>query len=255
MPQDHIVKSFDQDLARIENLIAQMGGIAEAQLARSIDAVMRQDQEAAEEAIASDTRIDQLDDELYEFAVTTVALRQPMAQDLRRLISALKISSAIERIGDYAKNIAKRSSTLTGLTPNTEALNTIERMGQLAQEMIKNALDAYIEDDLNKALDVRNRDEEIDLLNTSLFQELLTHMAKDSSNVASSAHLLFIAKNIERVGDHITDITEQIHFMIEGVMPEEDRPKGDHSSFTVIDPDAQARHSGGMQAADEPKSG
>ena len=234
MSNDHIVSSFKADLGRLDNMIAEMGGLAESQLSRSIEALCKRDLEAAERIIPADKKIDALEEEVYEFTVKLLVLRQPVADDLRIIISAIKISSVIERIGDYAKNISKRTIVLKEGPSLTGALNTVSRMGNLVQIMIKQALDAYIERDAQKAGDVRARDQEVDLLHTSLFRELLTYMMEDPRYITPCTHLLFVAKNIERIGDHTTGIAEQVHFMVHGEMPADERPKGDHSSTTIV---------------------
>ena len=162
-----------------------------------------------------------------------LALRQPMADDLRVVITALRIASLIERIGDYAKNISKRTVAITQ-TPPVGPSRTIARMGNVVQGMIKTVLDSYLERDADLAQDVRLRDEEVDALHTSLFRELLTYMMEDPRSISACTHLLFVAKNIERIGDHATNIAENVHFLVHGVMPDDNRPKGDQSSYTVI---------------------
>ena len=234
MSNDHIVSSFKADLGRLDNMIAEMGGLAESQFSRSIEALCKRDLEAAERIIPADKKIDALEEEIYEFTMKLLALRQPVADDLRIIISAIKISSVIERIGDYAKNISKRTIVLKEGPSLTGSLNTVSRMGDLVQIMIKQALDAYIERDAEKAGDVRARDREVDLLHTSLFRELLTYMMEDPRHITPCTHLLFVAKNIERIGDHTTGIAEQVHFMVHGEMPADERPKGDHSSTTIV---------------------
>ena len=236
MSNEHIVTSFDADLNRLDNMIAEMGGLAESQLTRSIEALCKRDVAAAERIVPADKRIDDLEEEIYEFTVKLLALRQPMADDLRIVISAIKISSLIERIGDYAKNISKRTIIIHKSPALSGALNTVSRMGNLVQGMIKNALDAYIARDADKADDVRARDREVDLLHTSLFRELLTYMMEDPRNITPCTHLLFVAKNIERIGDHTTGIAEQVQFMVHGKMPADERPKEDGSSTAVISP-------------------
>ena len=234
---EHIVKSFDDELKQLSQVIAQMGGLAEAQLQTAIDALARRDSATAQEAVASDARINQLETQVDAMAVRMLALRQPMAQDLREVVAALKISGAIERIGDYAANVAKRVLTLSQLPP-VRPLHAIPRMGRLAQELLKEVLDAYIEHDAEKAVRVWERDEEVDEMYTSLFRELLTYMMEDPRNITPCTHLLFIAKNIERIGDHATNIAETIHFLVRGKPLEAVRPKGDKSSFAVVTPGA-----------------
>lgn len=234
MENDHIVKSFDEDLGRVDSIIAEMGGLAERQLAGAIEALVKRDAELAQKVIESDVRIDQLEAEIDDLTIRLLALRQPMAEDLRLVISALKMASNLERIGDYAKNVAKRTVILSTMEPVGNATQTLGRMAAQVQSMIKNVLDAYGARDSEKARDVRLRDEEVDLMHTSLFRELLTYMMEDPRNITACSHLLFVAKNVERIGDHATSIAEYVHFLVEGQMPIDERPKGDLSSETVV---------------------
>lgn len=234
MEQTHIVKSFDGELKSINTTLAEMGGMAEAQLAKAVRALVNRDVDMAREVIADDVRIDHLETELDRDAIRLIALRQPMAADLRMVITALKTSANLERIGDYAKNVAKRTITLAEMPTVGNTTHTIERMAQLAQGLVGSVLDAYVRRDLAGADDVRRRDEEIDQLHTSLFRELLTHMIEDPHNITACTHLLFIAKNVERIGDHATNIAEYVHFMVSGETPEDERPKGDKTSQTII---------------------
>jgi phosphate transport system protein len=229
---DHTVKSFDTELKHLVQEIAQMGGLAEAELAQAIDALARRDSEAATSVIESDRRLDTMEQEVSTLAVRILALRQPMAADLREVVAAIKISSDIERIGDYSKNIAKRALQLNQLAP-LRPVSSIPRMGRLAQQIVKDVLDAYVEKDANLALAAWRRDEEIDDLYTSLFRELLTYMMEDPRNIGPSTHLLFIAKNIERIGDHATNIAETVHFLALGRSIEETRPKGDTTNVAL----------------------
>lgn len=236
MSTKHIVSAFDDDLRKLDNFIAEMGGLAEAQLADAIEALIKRDVEKAEKVIARDRLIDDLEKELDEFAISVIALRQPMAEDLRAVIAALKTSSVIERIGDYAKNIAKRTIPLSQ-TPVVGPIKSVVRMAGLVQRMIKNVLDAYVARDGEKADDVLNSDQEVDALYTSLFRELLTYMMEDPRVITSATHVLFVAKNIERIGDHATNIAGNVHFMVYGHAPEGRRPKSDDSPYTLIDAD------------------
>ncbi len=233
MATNHIVKSFDEDLRELDNVIAEMGGLAEVQFADAITALVKRDGELAERVVVSDKRIDELESKVDSHAISMLALRQPMANDLRVVITALRIASVVERIGDYAKNIAKRTVALTQ-TPPVGPTRTIARMGNVVQGMIKTVLDAYLQRDADMARDVRLRDEEVDALHTSLFRELLTYMMEDPRSISACAHLLFVAKNIERIGDHATNIAEQVHFLVHGELPGSARPKGDESSYTVV---------------------
>ncbi len=235
MPEehDHIVSRFDEDLNQLDNLLAEMGGLAEHQFADAIKALVRRDSELAEKVIINDKRIDMIEESVDQHTISMLALRQPMADDLRVVITALRIASVIERIGDYSKNIAKRTVAITQ-TPPVGPSRTISRMGNVVQGMIKTVLDAYLQRDAELAQDVRLRDEEVDALHTSLFRELLTYMMEDPRSISACAHLLFVAKNIERIGDHATNIAEHVHFLVHGSLPEEMRPKDDQSSYTVI---------------------
>ncbi|MCG8360005.1 MAG: phosphate signaling complex protein PhoU, partial [Kiloniellales bacterium] len=194
---EHIVRSFDEELEDLNEIIVRMGGLAEAQLASAIEALSKRDAELAVRVIKSDDAIDSLETQVDIKAVNVLALRQPMAVDLRRVVSALKIASDLERIGDYAKNVAKRVQVLCQSPPVRPAF-AIPRMAQLAQTIIKDTLDAYVAGDVRKADEVWLRDEEIDEMYTSLFRELLTYMMEDPRHITPCTHLLFIAKNIER---------------------------------------------------------
>jgi len=243
MTSNHIVRSFDNDLKRLDNIIAEMGGLAESQLASAIEAMVRRDSTLAEQVIESDKRIDALERQVDDLAVRMLALRQPMADDLRIVITALKTSGIVERIGDYAKNIAKRSVAISQ-TPPIGPTKTIARMGAQVQSMIKNVLDAYVARDAEMASHVRDSDSEVDLLHTSLFREILTYMMEDPRNISSCTHLLFVAKNIERIGDHATNIAENVYFLVHGNLPQERRAKGDDSAFTVVQSDSSAPQNG-----------
>lgn len=235
MASDHIVKSFDEQLKRLENLIAEMGGLAEVQLADAIEAMGKRDLERAEKITAADQRIDDLEVLVDQEAIALLALRQPMAKDLREIVGALKAAGMLERIGDYAKNVAKRTAVLVEMAPVPSA-QTVVRLGGLAQEMIKDVLDAYIARDADKAELVRQRDKELDALHTSIFRELLTYMMEDPRSITACTHLLFIAKNIERIGDHATNIAEVIQFLVHGRVPADQRVKEDVASFTLVQP-------------------
>ena len=235
MTQEHIMKVYDEELARLDRLIAEMGGLAESQLADAVEAMRRRDAELARKVAERDQRIDALEREVDTLTMRVLALRQPMAEDLRTVIAALKTASNLERIGDYTRNIAKRTLALAQLRPIGGAAHTIARMAMLVQGMIKNVLDAYVERDAAMADDVRLRDKEVDQLHTSLFRELLTYMMEDPRHITTCTHLLFIAKNIERVGDHVTNIAEHVHLMASGEPADPDRPKDDRSSITVVD--------------------
>ena len=234
MASEHIVKSFDDELSQLDNLVATMGGLAESQLHAALDALISRDVVTAEKIVADDKQIDGLEEEINIQAQNLLALRHPVADDLRLVIAGLKVSSDLERIGDYSKNIAKRTQILTG-APRLGTSNSIKRMGGIVETMICDVLDAYLARDMDKADDVRNRDEEVDALHSSLFRELLTYMMEDPRNISYCTHLLFVAKNIERMGDHVTNIAENVIFMVSGHRPSEARPKDDETPFTLVD--------------------
>jgi phosphate transport system protein len=231
-PTDHIVKSFDEDLKRLNNVIAEMGGLAEAQLTRAVEALVRRNTELATEVVQDDKRIDALETEVGQMTVRMLALRQPMAQDLREVVAAIKIASDIERIGDYAKNIAKRAIVLAAHAP-LKPVASIPRMSQLALQIIKDVLDAYIEKDAEGARAAWRRDEEVDEMYNSVFREMLTYMMEDPRNIGPCTHLLFIAKNIERIGDHATNVAEIVYFLVHGRSLDEERPKGDTTNVPI----------------------
>lgn len=235
MTHEHIVKSFDEELKRFTQVIMRMGGLSERQLTRSVEALVRRDTELALSVIDDDEDIDKLEVELEDMAVKMIALRQPMANDLRAAVAVLKISSDLERIGDYAKNIAKRAVALNQL-PALSSTVALRRMTQLAGMIINETLDAYSLQDSERALAAWERDREVDELYTSLFREHLTYMMEDPRNITTSTHIIFIAKNIERIGDHATNIAETVYFLATGSRIEGERPKKDKTSFTVVEP-------------------
>src|ERR1700742_1939357 len=230
---DHTVKSFTEQLETLSALVAQMGGLAEAQLAAAIEAVARRDSMAAESAIGGDARIDSMQQDIEDRALKLLALRQPMAVDLRETLAAIKTAAELERIGDLAKNIAKRPM---GVTPDPpfRLTQSLARMGRSALSQLKQVLDAYSSRNAELAEAVWNQDGEIDEIYNSLFRELLTYMMEDPRTIGLCTHLLFIAKNIERAGDHATNIAETVHHMVTGVYLRVDRPKADVTSTTPI---------------------
>jgi phosphate transport system protein len=234
----HIVSAFDEELAELRKLIAQMGGLAEDQFAKSIDALSQSDKRLAEKVIALDDKIDRLEKDLEERAIKLIAKRQPMAADLRAIIVAIRISSDLERIGDLAKNIAKR--TLAVDEPLPRSVNAgMSRMAELAMEQLSDVLDAYARLDVDKAQDVWLKDSRIDALYNSVFRELLTYMMEDARTIGMCTHLLFGAKNIERIGDHTTNIAENIHYLVTGGPPQGERPKEDSTSVTTVETPAR----------------
>ena len=233
MADHHIVSSFDEELDSLRAVISQMGGLVEAQLRNAIQAIAKRDEAVATSCIEADHDIDEMEDKVEALTLRMLALRQPVAQDLRQILAALKIAHDLERMGDYATNVAKRASALSQL-PEVGPVNGIVRMGRLTHRIITDVLDAYTQSDVDRAMVAWQRDEEIDQMYTSLFRELLTYMMEDPRNITACAHLLFVAKNIERIGDHATNIAETVHFQETGHRLEGVRPKGDSSSFAVM---------------------
>jgi phosphate transport system protein len=233
---DHTVKSYDDELRTLDKRIAQMGGLAEHILGTAFDALERRDPALAEQAIAADRNVDLLQVELEEAVVSVIARRQPMADDLRRVMSSLKVSGELERIGDLGKNIGKRALTLANEPYPKPLVSGLHHMVELAQSQLKNVLDAYAERSVEGALKVWRSDQQIDATYNSVFRELLTYMMEDPRNIGLCTHLLFGAKNIERIGDHTTNIAETVHFMVTGSAILSDRPKGDQTSRTLITP-------------------
>jgi len=231
---EHTLKAFDADLQELARMIAEMGGLAERQIGDALDALNRRDTVLARGVIAADARVDSLQHQIEEKAILTIARRQPMAVDLRDLVGALRVSNDLERIGDLAKNIAKRVEVMDGELSLQKVMRGIEHMTELVLTQIKEVLDAYARRDVAKAMQVWRADEEVDAVNNSLFRELLTYMMEDPRNISLCTHLLFCAKNIERMGDHATNIAETIYYMVEGYILPDDRPKGDHTSTTNI---------------------
>ena len=234
MTKDHIVKDFNEELSQLDNLLAEMGGLCEAQLSKAMEAMVKRDVDLASAVIEGDRRIDDLEKQVDSLAINLIALRQPMAADLRMIIASLKVANNLERVGDYAKNIGKRTIALSKSPVISNTANSIQRMSTMVEGMIKNALDALINRDSQRAKDVRISDQEVDQMHSSLFKELLTFMAEDPESISTCTHLLFVAKNLERVGYHVTSVAEQIVFIVEGEILDDERPKKDKTSSTVL---------------------
>lgn len=232
LPGEHIVKSYDEELNRLTGEIQRMGNLALVELEAAITAVIERDSDAAERIIASDKAIDELENEISQDVIRLLALRQPIARDLREVLAALRISSDIERIGDYAANVAKRALALNRVD-QVRPVISMPRLGKIAGEIISEVLLAYRDRDADRALLAWARDEELDALYTGIFRELLTYMMEDPRNITPCTHLLFCAKNIERIGDHATNIAETIYYMATGSQPEGERPKDDTSTSVV----------------------
>jgi phosphate transport system protein len=227
---DHIAKAYDQDITALKTQLAEMGGIAEEQLANAIQALVKRDLALADQVIRKDQQLDELERRIEEKAILTIAKRQPMAKDLREIMVAIRVSSDIERIGDLAKNTAKRAHAISEALPR-KLLTGLSRMGTMAQGQLNQVLDAYAQRDDEKGLAVWRSDEDLDSLYNSIFRELLTYMMEDPRNISLCTHLLFGAKNLERIGDHTTNIAENIHYLIHGKTITEGRPKKDITSM------------------------
>lgn len=212
---EHTVKAFDHEIGELRGLIAEMGGRAEAAIADSMEALVKRDLELAESVVRADPKIDHLETEVEKLAVRIIALRAPMANDLRDVVAALKIASVVERIGDYAKNIAKRVPMLESRR-NIEAVSVLPAMATVAADMVHDVLDAFAARDADAAIEIVQRDRQVDDFYNSIFRTLLTHMMENPVEITTAAHLLFIAKNLERVGDHATNVAEMVYFAATG---------------------------------------
>ncbi len=220
---DHTVKAFDEDITRLRGLIAEMGGLAEVAIQEALEAMVRGDEELGDQVVARDKKIDALESEVDKLAVRIIALRAPMADDLREVIAALKIAGVIERIGDYSKNIAKRVGMIEG-RDRFEPLTLLPAMGELAGEMVHDVLTAYAARDPVLAREVISTDAKVDAFYNSIFRNLVSHMVENPATISSAAQLLFVARNLERIGDHATNVAEMVHFAATGSYPpEEDR--------------------------------
>lgn len=236
MPSDHTAKAFDTDLQELTRLVAEMGGLAERQIVDSVDSLIRRDTVMSSRVVATDADLDRLQREIEERAVLTIARRQPMAVDLRAIVGAMRVATDLERIGDLSKNIGKRVISLSNDFQPLQLIRGIEHMTDLVVSQVKSVLDAYAAHDLPAAMEVWKGDEEVDAICTSLFRELLTYMLEDPRNISLCIHLMFCAKNIERIGDHATNIAETVFYMIEGQQIRDKRPKGDMTTFANLAP-------------------
>jgi phosphate transport system protein len=230
---DHTIRAFDADLQQLAGKVAEMGRLDGEQIADAITALLKRDTALAERVIATDDRVDDLQREIEEKAVATIARRQPMAVDLREIVGTLRISNDLERVGDLAENIAKREILLTEEFRISEIAPQLQYMGNLVRDQLARVLRSYEYRDVVLALDVWRKDQEIDALNTSLFRELLTYMMEDPRNITFCSHMLFCAKNIERAGDHATNIAETVYYIVEGRQLTEERPKADVTSKKI----------------------
>ncbi len=231
MQDQHIASAFDRDLEGIQALIMKMGGMVETAISDASRALDMRDTELAEIVRKNDKAVDALEEEVVAEVARVIAVRAPTAGDLRTVLTVLKISANLERVGDYAKNLAKRTSVLSEMPMINGSGGSIRRMSKSVNLMLKDALDAYIQRDIDLAADVRQRDAEIDQMYNALFREFLTHMMEDPRNITACMHLHFIAKNLERMGDHVTSIAEQVIYLVTGEMPDEDREKKDRTAY------------------------
>ncbi|GAB4389965.1 phosphate signaling complex protein PhoU [Albidovulum sp.] len=227
MTHEHILRAFDRDLESIQAAVMKMGGLVEQAILDAAQALETGDEDLADRVRARDREIDLLEEKINEDAAQLIALRAPAASDLRTVLTVIKIAASLERAGDYAKNMAKRTHVLARLDSVEGAAGALRRMARAVVEMLSHALDAYIQRDRALAEEVRNRDREIDQMYNALFREFLTHMMEDPRNITACMHLHFIAKNIERMGDHATSIAEQVIYLVTGALPEDSRPKAD----------------------------
>ncbi|MCI5097592.1 MAG: phosphate signaling complex protein PhoU [Rhodobacteraceae bacterium] len=235
MTEQHIASVFDRDLEAIQAHIMKMGGLVEAAIMEAARSLETRDEELAEKVRAGDKAIDKLEELINEETARLIALRSPTAGDLRLVLSVMRIASNLERIGDYAKNIAKRTGVLVQVQPVNDSAAALRRMAREVELMLKDALDAYIQRDTELATDVIERDHEVDQMYNALFREFLTFMMEDPRNITPCMHLHFIGKNIERMGDHVTSIAEQVVYLVTGDRPDEIRAKGDTTSVTALE--------------------
>lgn len=230
----HILSAFDRDLEAIQAQIMKMGGLVEVAIADAARALATRDEDLAEQVRANDAAIDALEEDVNARAAAVIALRAPTAGDLRTVLTVIKISGNLERVGDYAKNMGKRTSALVQLDTIDGAGGSLRRMAKEVEVMLRDALDAYIQRDADLAEDVRSRDVDVDQMYTALFRELITFMLEDQRNITACMHLHFIAKNIERMGDHATSIAEQVIYLVTGEMPSDLREKKDRTAFSTL---------------------
>ena len=233
MQETHIASAFDRDLETIQARIMKMGGLVEAAIMEAARSLETRDEELAEQVRANDKANDGLEELINEEAARVIATRAPAAGDLRLILSVTKISGNLERIGDYAKNLAKRTRVLNQMPPVNSSAASLRRMAREVEEMLKDALDAYVQRDVELATDVILRDHEVDQMYNALFREFLTFMMEDARNITPCMHLHFIAKNTERMGDHVTSISEQVIYLVTGERPDDPRPKADTTSVSL----------------------
>ena len=235
MQEEHIASAFDRDLETLQALIMKMGGLVEDAIMKAAVSLETCDEELAEQVRLNDKAVDALEEQINQEAARIIALRQPMSVDLRVILTVMKISANLERIGDYSKNMAKRTAVLTQMQQINGAASAIRRMAKEVEAMLKDVLDAFLQRDADLANDVIQRDADVDQMYNALFREFLTFMMEDPRNITACMHLHFIAKNTERMGDHVTNIAEQVVYLVTGETPMDKRPKDDRTS---LDPQA-----------------
>lgn len=240
MSEEHIVSSFDEDMTRLQDLFLEMGHIVSSQLQAATRALRKEDRALAKQVIAGDKELNALESELNELAIKILALRQPFATDLRKVVATLKSAGHFERMGDLARNSAQRTNTITKAQAETGSIDTLIRMSETVQVMTNSILTAYQRLDEELAEEVRAQDETVDRLHNSLFREMLTYMMEDPRNISGCMHVMFIAKNIERMGDNVADIAGELIYMVTGDWPESVRVKKDKTSRIVANPDGQS---------------
>lgn len=228
---EHISSAYDRDLEGLITLVMKMGGLVEAAILDAAKSLETQDIELAEQVRAGDKKIDALELEINDVAARIIALRAPVSKDLRSILAVLRLAASLERIGDYSKNIAKRTSALVDLPKFGASNSSLRRMSREVSMMLHDTLDAYIRGDIELAESVRQRDQDVDQMYNGLFREFLTFMMEDPRQITSCMHLHFMAKNIERMGDLTTNMAEQVIYLVTGEMPDEDRPKSDSTAY------------------------
>ena len=230
MQDQHIASAYDRDLEAVQAMLAKMGGTVEVAITDAAKALEDRDEDLADAVRRGDKAVDRLEERIQEECARVIAIRAPVGRDLRTLLTVIKIAGNLERIGDYSKNLAKRTSVLTQMQPVGDSAAALRRMGRQVREMLKDALDAYIQRDADLAQDVRSRDRDVDQMYNALFRQFITYMMEDPRNISPCMHLHFIAKNIERMGDHVTSIADETIYLVTGARPEDERPKADRTS-------------------------
>ena len=238
MQDQHIASAYDRDLEAIQAMLAKMGGLVEEAITDAAKALETRDEDLAESVRRGDGAVDRLEEQVHEECARVIAIRAPVGRDLRTVLTVIKIAGNLERIGDYAKNLAKRTTVLSQMQPVGDSAAGLRRMSRQVREMLKDGLDAYIQRDAGLAADVRLRDRDVDQMYNALFRQFITHMMEDPRNITACMHLHFIAKNVERMGDHVTSIADETIYLVTGNRPEDERPKADVTSVDRFAPEA-----------------